>query len=127
MSESVLTHTMEVEQNYDGLENMNILQETENSLFEALLISGMSIGGIMLISVLIYILYNWRRIDIYKKMEFEEKMGELEHREEIELEMIKKKELEVYEEHRVKDNGGGGEGSGEESGEYDKGDKDRSE
>lgn len=117
------------EQDYSGLENMSTIEDTENTLLEALLLSGISIAGVSLIFVISYVIYKVRQMHIYRDMKFMEKLGELEHTEKIELKMIKKKERGVYEggEDRIDDNGGRGGGGIEEGGENDEGDKERSE
>ena len=117
------------EQDYRGLENMSTIEDTENTLLEALLLSGISIAGVSLIFVISYVIYKVRQMHIYRDMKFMEKLGELEHTEKIELKMINKKEMGVYDggEDRIEDNGIGGGGGIEEGGENDEGDKEGSE
>ena len=123
------SQTIGVDQNYNGLENMSTIEDTENTLLEALLLSGISIAGVSLIFVISYVIYKVRQMHIYRDMKFMEKLGELEHKEGIELETINKKEKGVYDggEDRIEDNGIRGGGGIEEGGENDEGDKERSE
>lgn len=113
---------------YSELENISSIENTENILFETLLLLGLSLSGVALIVVIGYSIYRIRRLRIYKKMEFVEKMGELEHNkskedEEIELKLLKKKESEVYVTDRIEDSGIGGEEGDGEGGEDDERDR----
>jgi hypothetical protein len=131
MSENYVEYSQPInaEQDYRGLENMSKIEDTGNTLLEALLLSGLSIAGVSLIFVISYVIYKVRQMHIYKDIKFMEKLGEMEHREEIELETINNKENGVYDggEDRTDDNGGRGGGGIEEGGENDEGDKERSE
>lgn len=115
---------------YRGLENISSIENTENIILETLLLLGLSLSGVALIVVIGYSIYRIRRLRIYKKMEFVEKLGELEHnkseeedKEEIELKLIKKKESEVYVTDRIKDSGIGGEEGDDEGRENDERDR----
>ena len=131
MSENYVEYSQPInaEQDYRGLENMSKIEDTGNTLLEALLLSGLSIAGVSLIFVISYVIYKVRQMHIYKDIKFMEKLGEMEHREEIELETINNKENGVYDggEDRTDDNGGRGGGGIEEGGENYEGDKERSE
>jgi len=130
MSENYVEYSQSInaEQDYRGLENMSKIEDTGNTLLEILLLSGISIAGISLILVISYVIYKVRQMHIYKDMKFMEKLGELEHKDEIELKMINKKESGVYDggDDRIEDNGIRG-GGIEEGGENDDGDKEGSE
>lgn len=115
---------------YRGLENISSIENTENIILETLLLLGLSLSGVALIVVICYSIYRIRRLRIYKKMEFVEKLGELEHnkseeedKEEIELKLIKKKEREVYVTDRIEDSGIGGEEGDDEGRENDERDR----
>ena len=116
---------------YRGLENISSIENTENIILETLLLLGLSLSGVALIVVIGYSIYRIRRLRIYKKMEFVEKLGELEHnkseeeedKEEIELKLIKKKESEVYVTDRIEDSGIGGEEGDDEGRENDERDR----
>ena len=95
---------------YSELENISSIENTENIVLETLLLLGLSLSGVALIVVIGYLIYRIRRLIIYKKMEFVEKLGELEHNkskedEKIELKLLKKKDSEVYETDRIEDSG----------------------
>ena len=117
------------EQDYRVLENMSTIEDTKNTILEALLLSGLTIAGVSLIFVISYVIYKVRQMHIYRDMKFMEKLGELEHTEKIELKIINKKEMGVYDggEDRIKDNGIRGGGGIEKGGENDEGDKEGSE
>ena len=115
---------------YNGLENISSIENTENIVLETLLLLGLSLSGVALIVVIGYFIYRIRRLRIYKKMEFVEKLGELEHnkskeenKEEIELKLLKKKDSEVYETDRIEDSGIRGEEGDGEGGEDDERDR----
>ena len=116
---------------YRGLENISSIENTENIILETLLLLGLSLSGVALIVVIGYSIYRIRRLRTYKKMEFVEKLGELEHnkseeeedKEEIELKLIKKKESEVYVTDRIEDSGIGGEEGDDEGRENDERDR----
>ena len=113
---------------YNGLENLSSIENTENIVLETLLLLGLSLSSVALIVVIGYLIYRIRRLRIYKKMEFVEKMGELEHNkskedEKIELKLLKKKESEVYETDRIEDSGIRGEEGDGEGGEDDERDR----
>ena len=113
---------------YNGLENLSSIENTENIVLETLLLLGLSLSSIALIVVIGYLIYIIRRLRIYKKMEFVEKLGELEHNkskedEKIELKLLKKKDSEVYETDRIEDSGIRGEEGDGEGGEDDERDR----
>lgn len=113
---------------YNGLENLSSIENTENIVLETLLLLGLSLSSVALIVVIGYLIYRIRRLRIYKKMEFVEKMGELEHNkskedEKIELKLLKKKDSEVYETDRIEDSGIRGEEGDGEGGEDDERDR----
>ena len=113
---------------YNGLENLSSIENTENIVLETLLLLGLSLSSVALIVVIGYLIYRIRRLRIYKKMEFVEKMGELEHNkskedEKIELKLLKKKDSEVYETDRIEDSGIRGEEGDREGGEDDERDR----
>ena len=113
---------------YNGLENLSSIENTENIVLETLLLLGLSLSSIALIVVIGYLIYRIRRLRIYKKMEFVEKLGELEHNkskedEKIELKLLKKKDSEVYETDRIEDSGIRGEEGDGEGGEDDERDR----
>ena len=113
---------------YNGLENLSSIENTENIVLETLLLLGLSLSSIALIVVIGYLIYIIRRLRIYKKMEFVEKLGELEHNkskedEKIELKLLKKKDSEVYETDRIEDSGIRGEKGDGEGGEDDERDR----
>ena len=113
---------------YNGLENLSSIENTENIVLESLLLLGLSLSSVALIVVIGYLIYRIRRLRIYKKMEFVEKMGELEHNkskedEKIELKLLKKKDSEVYETDRIEDSGIRGEEGDGEGGEDDERDR----
>lgn len=113
---------------YNGLENLSSIENTENIVLETLLLLGLSLSSVALIVVIGYLIYRIRRLRIYKKMEFMEKMGELEHNkskedEKIELKLLKKKDSEVYETDRIEDSGIRGEEGDGEGGEDDERDR----
>ena len=112
---------------YNGLENLSSIENTENIVLETLLLLGLSLSSVALIVVIGYLIYRIRRLRIYKKMEFVEKMGELEHNkskedEKIELKLLKK-DSEVYETDRIEDSGIRGEEGDGEGGEDDERDR----
>ena len=113
---------------YNGLENLSSIENTENIVLETLLLLGLSLSSVALIVVIGYLIYRIRRLRIYKKMEFVEKLGELEHNkskedEKIELKLLKKKDSEVYETDRIEDSGIRGEEGDGEGGEDDERDR----